>query len=308
MKHTTRALFTVSALSALLCACGSEKAQKTEPKSGAAVEAPAPKAEAPAAPAATAAPATTAEPKTSAAAQAPADAQAQCAGHDGEACAASATGECPAPAAAPAATASAPVAQPSAAPAAPAAVAEKPAAAPTTAPEAAPADGPEVGQRMPAYKNTVHRPGAASSEGQAFDTHATTKPTLYIANSTTCPYCTVYIDRMKALETAYMAKGVDVVHVYPVREQTAEAKAAHHAAKGFQGGMIVDQDAAFAKALEIHKTPTAILTDANGKIVYRGRIDDNAQAAKVHVHELADAIDATLAGKAVQVATTEPFG
>jgi peroxiredoxin len=273
MKSTTRVVLTASALAALLCACQSESEKNPAPAKAARAEAPSPHAGAPAAPAALEA--TAPAPRATA----------------------SAADE-PAPCVAPAAMEPAPAAI----------VAEKRVAAPDAQSAAALTEGPEVGQRIPSYKNTVHRPGAGSSEGQAFDTHATTKPTLYIANSTTCPYCTVYIDRMKAIETAYIAKGVDVVHVYPVREQTAEAKAEHHAAKGFQGGMIADQDAAFAKALDIHKTPTAILADASGRIVYRGRIDDNANAQKVHVHELADAIDAALAGRPVQVATTEPFG
>jgi hypothetical protein len=271
MKHTTRLALTVSALTALLCACGSEQQEKGAPVADKA-SAPAAASEAHAAP------------EAPAVAEAPAP-------------------KAEAPAVAPAALEPAPAARTAEGPAV-----EKPAAETAKEPEAPPAVGYEVGKRIPAYKNTVRRPGAASSTGEAFDTHATTKPTLYIANSTTCPYCTAYIDRMKSLEKTYMEKGVDVVHVYPVREQTAESKAAHHAAKGFQGGLIDDKDAAFAKALDIHKTPTAILTDASGKIVYRGRIDDNAKAEKVHVHELADAIDATLAGKTVQVATTEPFG
>ena len=154
----------------------------------------------------------------------------------------------------------------------------------------------------------MRRPDAVSAKVEQFDTNAQTKPTLYIMNSTTCPYCTAYIDRMKAIETTYMAKGVDVVHVYPMQAQSAAEKIAHHAKEGFKGGLIDDSASEFAKALDIDKTPTAILTDAKGTIVYRGRIDDNAKADRVKVRELADAIDLTLAGKAVEVSTTEPFG
>lgn len=221
----------------------------------------------------------------------------------------------PAPAAAEAPAKPATPPAPAPAPAAPAApeanapVAEAPAPAP--APAAKPAEiavGFEVGQRMPAYKNTVKRPDGAASKSEGFDTHAITKPTVYIVNSTTCPYCAVYVDRLKEIEKTYMAKGVDVVHVYPVREQTPEDKAAYHEKSGFQAGIIVDGDAAFAKGLDIKKTPTAILTDASGTILYRGRIDDNAKPEKVTAHELADAIDAALAGKPVAVTKTEPFG
>ena len=172
---------------------------------------------------------------------------------------------------------------------------------------AAPADGADVGDRIPEYRHAVQRPGA-TAKAEELDTRGVAKPTLYIVNSTTCPYSREYADRMKEIETTYMAKGVDVVHVYPVREQTAEDKAKYHKDKGFAGGLVDDADADFAKKLDVHKTPTVILTDAKGVILYRGRIDDNRKAERVHVHELAAAIDEHLAGKPVSVTTTEPFG
>lgn len=214
-------------------------------------------------------------------------------------------------------TASVPVAPPAKEPAPvakePAPVAKEPAPA---AKDPAPAvekktppvvaeQGSDVGMRIPAYKNTVKRADGSSAE---LDTHAAGKPRLYIVNSTACSYCTAYVDRMKTIETTYLPKGVDVVHVYPVPEQTAEAKNDYHAKKGFQGGLVVDQDGLFGRELGITKTPTAILTDASGTIVYRGRIDDNAKADKVKSHELANAIDEHLAGAPVTVTTTEPFG
>jgi peroxiredoxin len=182
---------------------------------------------------------------------------------------------------------------------------ESPAPAPAAATNEVP-EGSEVGQRIADYRNTVRRPGADAPV--EFGTLTQKGLTVYIVNSTTCPYCTQYVDRMKEIEKTYMAKGVDVVHVYPVREQTEADKIAHHKKQGFQGGLVVDCDAEFAKALDIEKTPTAILTDAKGVILYRGRIDDNAKADRVKARELADAIDLTLAGKPVEVTTTEPFG
>ncbi len=226
----------------------------------------------------------------------------------------------PAPAPAPAAVETpkahvAPVAKdPTPAPAAKstATAVEKPVAEkPTEKPTVKPAEivlGYDVGQKIPAYKSTVQRPDGAAAKSEPFDAHAVTKPTAYIVTSTTCPYCAVYTDRLKDLEKTYMAKGVDIVYVYSVRDQTEADKTAHYKTNGFTGGLIVETDAAFAKNLDVHKTPTVILTDAKGTIVYRGRIDDNAKPEKVTAHELADAIDATLAGKAVAVATTDPFG
>jgi hypothetical protein len=105
-----------------------------------------------------------------------------------------------------------------------------------------------------------------------------------------------------------MAKGVDVIHVYPMRKESAESKKAHHAEKGYLGGFIDDREALFARNLDVSKTPTAILTDAKGVILYRGRIDDSDSAKNVQVRDLANAIDEHLAGKPVTVEETEPFG
>lgn len=169
-------------------------------------------------------------------------------------------------------------------------------------------EGPAVGNRMPAYKSTLKRPDAVSMKASPFDVHAATQNTVYIVNSTTCPTCKVYVDRMKAIETKYMALGVDVIHVYSVDEETPEDKLAYHAKHGFKGGIIVDQDARFPNGLDITRTPTVVLADAKGTILYHGRIDNAEKPADVTSNELANALDQHLAGKPVTVSTTEPAG
>jgi hypothetical protein len=182
-------------------------------------------------------------------------------------------------------------------------VVERPAAAPSAT--AASGDGAYPGLRILEFKAAVRRPGAASAE---LDSRATKSATLYIINSTTCPYCAAYVDRIKAIETAYIAKGVDVVHVYPNRKESDADKIAWHEAKGFRGGLILDAGAAIAKGLEAEKTPTAYLADASGMIVYRGAIDSGAYAKSGQEPYLANAIDAFLAHRKLDKDTTEPAG
>ncbi|MGH7748137.1 MAG: redoxin, partial [Candidatus Dormibacteria bacterium] len=55
-------------------------------------------------------------------------------------------------------------------------------------------------------------------------------------------------------------------------------------------------------------TPHAFLLDHQGSIVYSGRIDDSRLGNTITRHELLDAIDDLLAGRAVAVSRTEPFG
>jgi len=113
---------------------------------------------------------------------------------------------------------------------------------------------------------------------------------------------------MKAVEAAYIPKGVDVVHVYPNRREPDADKVAWHAKMGFRGGQVLDDDAAIAKELVVDKTPTVFVTDARGVILYRGAIDSSTTDPKGAKPWLADALEAVLAGRPVPVTTTEPEG
>jgi hypothetical protein len=189
--------------------------------------------------------------------------------------------------------------------AAPPVTGDAPSAPSAPGPAADRGDGAYPGFRAPAFTATVRRPGAADT---ALDSRATKLPTLYIINSTKCPSCVAYVDRIKAIETTYMAKGVDVVHVYPNRKEPDAEKIAWHAAQGFRGGQILDAGAAVSRALEAEKTPTAYVMDARGVILYRGGIDSGAFVKIGAEPYLADALDAVLAHAPVANDTTEPSG
>jgi hypothetical protein len=195
------------------------------------------------------------------------------------------------------------------APSAEPAVAQPAPAAPAVAEPAAAdrGEGAYPGFSVPAFKAQIRRPGAAAS---GFDSRKTAAPTLYIVNSAKCPTCIVYADRMKEIETKYMAKGVDVVHLYPNKKEkeTDAEKTAYHAEKGFRGGLILDTGGAVSKRLEAERTPTVYLADARGTIVYRGGIDSSAYAKMGQEPWLADAIDAFLAHRPIENDTTEPSG
>jgi hypothetical protein len=211
------------------------------------------------------------------------------------AAACAAPGEAPAPA--PAAPAAAAVPAPDAVPA------ENP-AAPAAVP--LPPTGNLPGDLVPFFRASVRRPGAEAEE--ALDSRATRGATVYIVNSPTCPYCQAYAARMRALEAAYMPRRIDVVHVYPNRQETDAEKIAWHGRTGFRGGLVLDAGASIAKALDADRTPTVFLVDARGVVLYRGAIDSDASDRPGTKPHLADALDAHLAGREVPVASTEPEG
>jgi hypothetical protein len=76
---------------------------------------------------------------------------------------------------------------------------------------------------------------------------------------------------------------------------------------------IIDHDRSIAKRANASVTPQAVVIDADGAIRYRGRIDNRyADLGKrrrvVTMHDLGDALDAVLAGRAVAAAETTALG
>jgi len=105
-----------------------------------------------------------------------------------------------------------------------------------------------------------------------------------------------------------MPRGVDVVHVYPNASEPDAEKVAWHAKQGFGGGQILDTDAPVARALEIDRTPAVCVIGAGGIVVYRGAIDDSPMGGTFVTPYVADALDAHLAGRPVELSATEPSG
>jgi len=78
---------------------------------------------------------------------------------------------------------------------------------------------------------------------------------------------------------------------------------------GFTWPFLRDETQAVAKAYGAQRTPHFFLLDAARKVVYTGRMDDNAHdITHATTHELRDAVDALLAGKPIRVPVTEASG
>ena len=96
------------------------------------------------------------------------------------------------------------------------------------------------------------------------------------------------------------------IQTYPVEALTRDARAKE---RKMQFAYAVDPGSELAKAFGATRTPEAFLFDANGKLVYHGTIDDNADDAKaVEQPYLANAVNAVALGKTVAVAETKALG
>ena len=182
---------------------------------------------------------------------------------------------------------------------------------PPSAPSGAPAQASkeakvatgQVGELLPQANPKIVR----GDKTVDHDTTKYAKTTVYLLVGVKCPASKPYADRLCALEQAYMPRGIDFIYIYPNIDETAEQKLRFHVKEcRFTGAFWNDEGAAFAKKLAADHTGLAIIADKDGKVVYRGGIDDKlAPLNKVKSKYLARALDEILAGKAVTVSTNK---
>ena len=129
-----------------------------------------------------------------------------------------------------------------------------------------------------------------------------------------CPFVTGSEERLKALYKKYLPRGVAWVAINS-NETT------HHPDDSFDHmverakkdklpwAYLRDESQDVARAYGALRTPHFYVFDADRTLRYTGRMDDNPmEAAKAKTHELADALEALLAGKVPPVALTNPIG
>ncbi|MEO2092022.1 MAG: redoxin family protein [Gemmataceae bacterium] len=148
----------------------------------------------------------------------------------------------------------------------------------------------------------VHRVG----EGQA------TKATVLVFLNPTCPLCQRYAPTLNKLAAGKNA-AVEMYGVVSNAPVTFKEAAAFAREYGLKFPVLFDGSAAVAARLKPTHVPEAFVLTAAGEVAYRGRIDDWYEAPakprpEVRTHDLADAITAVLAGKALANAKTEPVG
>jgi len=140
------------------------------------------------------------------------------------------------------------------------------------------------------------------------------KGTLVVFTCNACPYAKAWEDRIVALGNEYKSKGIGVIAVNAndpgkVAEDGYDQMKTRAREKNFAFPYVVDATSGLARAYGATRTPEAFLFDAQGKLVYHGTIDDNAQdPEKVSSRYLSDALAAVSSGKDVAVKETKAMG
>jgi AhpC/TSA family len=129
-----------------------------------------------------------------------------------------------------------------------------------------------------------------------------------------CPISNYFAHEIRRICDAYAKRGAGCALVYTDPTMTDEQAHKHSAEYGHGDyPKIVDRNHDLVKAAGAAINPTAVLITSDGKIAYRGRIDNSyaaigVQRRVVTEHDLRDALDAVIAGRPVAKPETEPIG
>ena len=123
-----------------------------------------------------------------------------------------------------------------------------------------------------------------------------------------CPVSNAYNERMEKLAQEYKAKGVNVIGINSNVAEDANAVKEHAGTNKLTFTILKDSGNKIADKLGASVTPEAYFLDASNKLVYHGRIDNSRNAAQIETSDLRNALDAALAGKAVEKTEAKAFG
>lgn len=139
------------------------------------------------------------------------------------------------------------------------------------------------------------------------------KAVVVVFTCLSCPYARAYEDRIIALAKDYAEQGVQVVAIMSndpkiVPADSFDKLKARAEEKQYPFRFLTDEKQSVAKAYGAQVTPHVFVFGPERTLVYRGRIDDSTDLAKVTQSDLRNALDALLSGKEVAVASTKAFG
>lgn len=132
-----------------------------------------------------------------------------------------------------------------------------------------------------------------------------------------CNHCPAAIgseDRMVQLYKDYRPKGVEMISINSNEDKnhpddSFEKMIVRASEKGFEFPYVRDESQDVAKAYGALRTPHFYAFDAQRRLRYTGRMDDNPyDEAKATQHDLRNALDALLAGRTPPVELTNPLG
>ena len=170
----------------------------------------------------------------------------------------------------------------------------------------------QFGDKAPPFKLNNANPKVGSPTMTAADA-AEANGTVIVFECNHCPYVIANIDRMNAMSLACKERGIGFVGINSNDPIVYENDSFEHMVKRAEGGMsypyLHDDTQVVAQAYGAKRTPEFFLFDAEGCLVYQGRMDDSPRNPnEVTTSELEDAITAMLDGNQPEIPYTDSIG
>lgn len=137
---------------------------------------------------------------------------------------------------------------------------------------------------------------------------------LIIFSCNTCPWVKAWNDRYVSITKKYQPLGINVVALNSNEadrdgDESLSAMRKFGKKNDYNFSYAVDKNSELASAFGASRTPHIYLFNAQGVLVYRGAIDDNARDVEaVKEPYLATAIDQLLAGEEISTTSTKALG
>lgn len=131
--------------------------------------------------------------------------------------------------------------------------------------------------------------------------------------NTDCPIANAYHPTLRRLKEEFADAKFDFVMVHADADLKLEAARKHKSEYEITWPIVLDPGNRLARRVSAKVTPEAIVIDAKGEVLYRGRIDDRHQTygrkrPEPTVNDLRDTLRAISQGKPVPTPETKPVG
>jgi peroxiredoxin len=162
----------------------------------------------------------------------------------------------------------------------------------------------EIGAKAPEFKGLTGVDGKTYNLADMKDA----KVVIVCFTCNECPVAIAYEDRFVEFTKKYKDKGVKFIAINARRNSEDLAKMKIRAEeKGFNFPYVSEESGKLSGEYGARVTPHIFVLDQDRKVAYVGAFDDKSNAAPTK-HYVADAVDALLAGKKVEVTNTRAVG
>ena len=132
--------------------------------------------------------------------------------------------------------------------------------------------------------------------------------TVAVFCSYKCPCSDGYVDRLRALQERYAARGVAFMGIHASADESIDGMTRYIQRTSYPLPVYRDDTGIAADAMQATVTPEAFVFDREWRLRYQGRIDDDKSGVAVTEESLRLALDTLLAGRPLRTREKTSLG